>query len=117
MRIALGTIEVVPLGPIHVLAFAPCVITLRDESGEDQLRGALSLVLEKSTGKWKVLHGHASVRVPEDDEEDPEEGGDTLPAASAARLQGQGEALARSEPSERWPFVPSSPRRLRAVTR
>ena len=82
MTIALGTIEVVPLGSGFVLAFAPCSIAYTDDEGPVQTRGALTLVLEKSSGRWKVLHEHASIQVPDDEEED---GGpdpaDALPTA------------------------------------
>jgi ketosteroid isomerase-like protein len=83
MTIALGTIEVVPLGSGYVLAFAPCSIAYTDEEGPVQTRGALSLVLEKSSGHWKVLHEHASIQVPDDEEDD--NGPDPANALPAAR--------------------------------
>jgi ketosteroid isomerase-like protein len=83
MTIALGTIEVVPLGSGYVLAFAPCSIAYTDEEGPVQTRGALSLVLEKTSGHWKVLHEHASIQVPDDEEDD--DGPDPANALPAAR--------------------------------
>ena len=65
LKLALGTIDVNPLGSGFALAFAPCTITVITDSGELQLKGALTLVLEKSSGKWKVLHEHASVQLPD----------------------------------------------------
>jgi len=65
LKLALGTIDVNSLGPGFALAFAPCTINVITDSGELQLKGALTLVLEKSTGKWKVLHEHISVQLPD----------------------------------------------------
>jgi ketosteroid isomerase-like protein len=65
LKLDLGTIDVNPLGSGYALAFAPCTITVVTDGGELQLRGALTLVLEKSTGKWKVLHEHISVQLPD----------------------------------------------------
>ncbi len=64
-KIAVGTIDVEELGPSFALAVAPCTITFGSQQGDLQLRGAVSLVLEKSTDKWKVFHEHTSVRLPE----------------------------------------------------
>lgn len=81
MTIALGNIDVVPLGSGFVLAFAPCSISYTDDEGPVQTRGALSLVLEKSSGHWKVLHEHASIQVPEDDgDDDGPDAKDAMPA-------------------------------------
>jgi ketosteroid isomerase-like protein len=80
MTIALGTIDVVPLGSGFVLAFAPCSIAYTDDEGPVQTRGALSLVLEKSSGHWKVLHEHASIQVPDDDQDDGPDPADAMPA-------------------------------------
>jgi ketosteroid isomerase-like protein len=63
-KIALGTIDVNQLGSGFALAFAPCTITFAPEQGGLQLRGALTLVLEKSGVNWKVLHEHASAQLP-----------------------------------------------------
>ena len=80
MTIALGTIEVVPLGSGFVLAFAPCSISYTDDEGPVQTRGALSLVLEKSSGRWKVLHEHASIQVPDEEDDDGPDPADAMPA-------------------------------------
>lgn len=65
MKISLGSIDVESLGPNFALAFAPCTLTVHTAVGDIQLRGAVTLVLEKTTGKWKVLHDHSSAQLPE----------------------------------------------------
>lgn len=65
-KISLGTIDVEELGPTFALAFAPCTITVASGEGALQLRGAVSLVLERTTGHWKVFHEHSSVKLPEE---------------------------------------------------
>ncbi len=69
MTLALGTIDVSQLGANFALAFAPCTLTLASEHGAAQLHGALTLVLEKSAGKWKIFHEHSSVQLPSDESE------------------------------------------------
>ena len=64
-KISIGTIDVEALGPSFALAYAPCTMTFRTADGELQLRGAVTLVLDKSSGKWKVLHEHGSAQLPE----------------------------------------------------
>jgi ketosteroid isomerase-like protein len=64
-KVALGTIDMQSLAPGVALAFAPCTVTLSTAEGSLQFRGALSLVVEKSTGKWKVFHEHTSIQIPQ----------------------------------------------------
>jgi uncharacterized protein (TIGR02246 family) len=60
-KISLGTIEVTPLGPAHALAVAPYTMSLVSEDGATfQVRGAMTLVLEKASGKWQIIHDHTS---------------------------------------------------------
>lgn len=67
VQVTLGTIEVTPLGTNFALAFAPCMITSSAATEGLQLRGALTLVLEKSGKAWKILHEHTSAQPPEDE--------------------------------------------------
>jgi ketosteroid isomerase-like protein len=39
-------------------------VDLAAGDNQAQLRGAMTLVLEKSSGKWKVLHEHDSLHFP-----------------------------------------------------
>ncbi len=64
-RLSVGTIDVEALGPNFALAYAPCTMTFHTAQGEVQMRGAVTLVLVKSSGKWKVLHEHGSAQLPE----------------------------------------------------
>jgi ketosteroid isomerase-like protein len=52
------------LGPGYALVVATVTIDLSAGGNQAQMRGAMTLVLEKSTGKWKVLHEHASLQFP-----------------------------------------------------
>lgn len=68
-RFSLGTIDVTPLGSGYALAVAPVVVTV--VAGEDTLQAdsALTLVLEKTGGKWRILHEHMSGQEPEQDQD------------------------------------------------
>lgn len=60
-KISLGTIDVTPLGSAHALAVAPYTMSLVTEDGATfQIRGAITLVLEKTSGKWHIIHDHTS---------------------------------------------------------
>jgi uncharacterized protein (TIGR02246 family) len=61
-EILLGTVDVSSLGTGYALAIAPYTLILLTEEGvKVQVRGALTLVLEKSSGGvWKIIHEHSS---------------------------------------------------------
>ncbi len=59
-KISMGTIDVMPLGAAHALAVAPVTLTIVTPSGTVQLPGAMTLVLEKSGGTWRIVHEHTS---------------------------------------------------------
>lgn len=61
-RYAVEAVEVERLGPDHALAFAPCTVTMVTAGRELQRQVAISLVLERSGGGWKLLHEHRSMR-------------------------------------------------------
>jgi len=63
-RMTLGVIDVEMLGVAYALAVAPFSATLSTPRGDIQLHGALTLVVEKSGGAWKVLHEHTSAQIP-----------------------------------------------------
>ena len=74
-RFALGTIDVTPLGAAYALAVAPVVVTVAAGADSIQADGALTLVLEKRGGAWKILHEHMSGQEPEQDQDlDPGDG-------------------------------------------
>ena len=62
--VSLGTMDITPLGPGYVLVVASIDVDLGSGDGEARLQGAMTLVLEKSSGKWKVLHEHDSLHFP-----------------------------------------------------
>lgn len=57
---SLGSIDVTPLGSAHALAVAPYTITVTSSSGPLQMRGAMSLVLQRTDSKWVIVHEHSS---------------------------------------------------------
>jgi uncharacterized protein (TIGR02246 family) len=60
-KISLGGIEATSLGPAYALAVAPYTMALVTEDGATfQVRGAITLVLEKAAGKWQIIHDHTS---------------------------------------------------------
>ena len=63
-RVSLGTLDVTPLGPGHVLVVAPITIELAAPEGESAMRGAMTLVLSKGKHGFLVLHEHASLQFP-----------------------------------------------------
>ena len=65
MRISLGAVDIMGLGSMHALAVSSVVVRVETEGGPVQLRGAVSIVLERVGGAWKVLHDHVSLPLPE----------------------------------------------------
>lgn len=62
-KIAVGSMDVTLLGTTNALVVAPTTITIVDDAGQTvQVKGALSLVLERVQGAWKILHEHHSIR-------------------------------------------------------
>jgi uncharacterized protein (TIGR02246 family) len=60
-KLSLGNIEVTSLGTTYALAVAPYSMALVTEDGATfQVRGAITLVLEKAAGKWHIIHDHTS---------------------------------------------------------
>lgn len=65
MKISLGSMDVTMLGGNAALVVTSAAIRVETEQGPVQLRGALTLVLERVGGAWKVLHEHLSLPLPE----------------------------------------------------
>ncbi len=63
-EVSLGTMDITALGPGYVLVVASMSIDLAIGDHQAQMRGAMTLVLEKSSGRWKVLHEHDSLQFP-----------------------------------------------------
>ena len=64
-----GTMEVIFMGEDHALVVAPVNITLRSALGNEELEGASTLVMERTDGKWRILHEHHSIK-PSNSEDD-----------------------------------------------
>lgn len=65
MRLSLGAVDVTGLGASHALAVSAVVVRVETEGGPVQLRGVVSIVLERVGGAWKILHDHFSLPLPE----------------------------------------------------
>jgi len=63
-RISPGIVEVMSLGPTRALALLPFVATVNTDRGTIQLRGAMSLIVEKTPEGWKIIHDHTSTATP-----------------------------------------------------
>lgn len=63
-QIALGSLDVTPLGQAAVVV-SSVTLTVATPEGPVQVRGAMTLVLERVAGVWKVLHEHLSLPLPE----------------------------------------------------
>ena len=66
IKVAIGTMDVTLLGTSYALVVAPTTITGQNEQGQTvQIRGAATLVLEKTSEGWKVLNEHYSTKTVE----------------------------------------------------
>ena len=63
-RISLGSMDVSALGSGYALVVAPITLTLATQQGAAQIRGALTLVLHRETGGWKIVNEHYSTKPP-----------------------------------------------------
>jgi uncharacterized protein (TIGR02246 family) len=61
-RFAIGTMDVTALGPSYALVVAPTTLTVATAQGTVDARGAVTLVLEKAAGSWKVINEHYSTK-------------------------------------------------------
>jgi uncharacterized protein (TIGR02246 family) len=60
-KISVENIEVTPLGSAYALAVTPYTMAMVTEDGATfQIRGAITLVLEKAAGRWQIIHDHTS---------------------------------------------------------
>ena len=63
-KISVGTIDVVPLGQTRAIAVVPFAMTVQSQQGRVQIRAAMTLVLEKGSQGWKIIHDHTSSAPP-----------------------------------------------------
>ncbi len=64
-KISVGTIDVVPLGQTRAIAVVPFAMTVQSQQGRVQIRAAMTLVLEKGSQGWKIIHDHTSSAPPQ----------------------------------------------------
>jgi ketosteroid isomerase-like protein len=50
------------IGPSLALVVAPTTLAVATQQGTVEARGAVSLVLQKAAGGWKIVHEHYSTR-------------------------------------------------------
>ena len=60
--VALGSIDVTPLGPEYALSVAPYTLTVPTQRGPVQMRGAISFVWQRADSGWKIIHDHSSTK-------------------------------------------------------
>ena len=77
-KVSIGAIDATPLGASYALAVSPYTLTAATEKGTVHVEGAMTLVLEKSEGKWLIVHEHESTKaqVPDASENGDDNGGD-----------------------------------------
>jgi uncharacterized protein (TIGR02246 family) len=63
-RISAGVVDVLNLSPDIAIAVFPFVVTLTTPQGQQQLRGAMSLVLQKTADGLRIIHDHTSIAAP-----------------------------------------------------
>lgn len=66
-KTTIESMDVVILGTGHALVVAPVTWSLGAGPAAADFHGALTLVLERSGGRWTILHEHGSMRLPEGD--------------------------------------------------
>jgi uncharacterized protein (TIGR02246 family) len=61
-KFAVGTIEVSMLGTGHALVVAPTTVTVKEPDGLVQLKGALTMVLQRTPDGWRLINEHFSTK-------------------------------------------------------
>jgi ketosteroid isomerase-like protein len=91
-RFTVGSVEVTPLGQEYVLAVAPLTVQTIGQDDNVEVPAAMTFVLQREGGSWKVIHEHWSSKesddVEGDDQDDEGDGGfDNFdaPAGSASQ--------------------------------
>jgi uncharacterized protein (TIGR02246 family) len=61
-KLAIGTMDVTALGASYALVVAPTTITVATPQGPVEARGAMTLLLERVPGSWKIINEHYSTK-------------------------------------------------------
>jgi ketosteroid isomerase-like protein len=64
-KISAGVVDVLPLGTTRAVAAFPFVAAIATSQGPVQIKGAMTLVLQKEGGKWVIIVDHTSTAVVE----------------------------------------------------
>jgi ketosteroid isomerase-like protein len=79
-RLAIGTVDVTPIGADHALALAKFNLTVADPSGaEVKLPGAMTLLFQKIEGEWRIIHDHTSYQAQDTADNQQTSAGASLP--------------------------------------
>jgi uncharacterized protein (TIGR02246 family) len=63
-RMSVGVVEVMTLSPTMAIAVFPFSATVNTQQGPRQVRGAMTLVLQKMPAGWRIIHDHTSSAAP-----------------------------------------------------
>jgi len=78
-RFTVGSVDVTPLGEAYVLAVAPLTVQTIGQDDNVEVPAAMTFVLQREGGSWKVIHEHWSSKesddVEGDDQDDEGDGG------------------------------------------
>jgi len=78
-RFTVGSVDVTPLGEAYVLAVAPLTVQTIGQDDNVEVPAAMTFVLQRDGGSWKVIHEHWSSKesddVEGDDQDDEGDGG------------------------------------------
>jgi uncharacterized protein (TIGR02246 family) len=63
-RISAGVVDVVILSADMAIAVLPFAASVNTTQGPMQLRGAMTLILQKTAEGWRIIHDHTSTAAP-----------------------------------------------------
>src|SRR5919199_6090545 len=61
-KFAVGTLEVTLLGTNYAFVVAPTTVTVKEPEGLVQLKGAMSMVLQRTPDGWRLINEHWSTK-------------------------------------------------------
>jgi uncharacterized protein (TIGR02246 family) len=61
-KFAVGTLEVSLLGTSYALVVAPTTVTVKEPDGLVQLKGAMTMVLQRTPDGWRLINEHFSTK-------------------------------------------------------
>ena len=61
-KFAVGTLEVSLLGTGYALVVAPTTVTVKEPDGLVQLKGAMTMVLQRTPDGWRLINEHFSTK-------------------------------------------------------